>query len=256
MTEQWRTIADTIGEGPAIPVFHGTSRLYEGVPSAHVRKGSSKDILHTSTLSTSPDPEVAEFFAGGQRDSRVYETAIPREAMLDLRKVSKALVDADKMDELSALIKEAEASGRYKAVAIIDITMGGDAPEVRLLQPMLPESWTVEPSEESTEIYGPIEDTLQRVRANTLVNPTAVKHAVKKLRGNEKMLLDMIQLKGLLSRKELKAYEQRLAATRAELQTLKTFQARGKQVQGTQGVRSAAGLKKSGAPLPSVRVRH
>ena len=54
-----------------LALYHGTGRYYEGPPAR------GHDVLGTGTLSMTASPDIAELFAGGGRDGRVYSLAVP-----------------------------------------------------------------------------------------------------------------------------------------------------------------------------------
>lgn len=155
----------TPDEPRTITLYHGTPRFYYGPPD----KGY-KDLLGTGFLSMTGDPSLAELFAGGMRDARIYSVDIPVDAILDLRIQSEALGKADRWDELATMIQDAAASGRYQAVAIFDITMGTDMPEFRLVQKLPPGDWRVEPSEAHNSKYRETDDIITRFNAGEVVS--------------------------------------------------------------------------------------
>ncbi len=128
-----------------LALYHGTGRYYEGPPAR------GHDVLGTGTLSMTASPDIAELFAGGGRDGRVYSLAVPGAGILDLRRQSAALGGSGEWDRLASLIRTAREDG-YAAVAISDITFGSDSPEFRLLR-VPAEGWTVRRSAESLENY-------------------------------------------------------------------------------------------------------
>ena len=154
-------------EHPArsVALYHGTSRFYEGNPSR-----GGKDVLRTGFPSMTADPGMAEMFTSGNRDSRVYSTRVPHEEILDLRKESEELGKRKEWDRLTGLIQEAAKSGKYKAVAINDITMGSDDPEYRLVGTVPPEKWEVKPTEESVDYLGGVGDSIRDFNAGKKVN--------------------------------------------------------------------------------------
>ena len=129
----------------SITLYHGTGRYYEGTPTR------GHDVLGTGALSMTASPDIAEFFAGGGRDGRVYSLAVPRSGILDLRRPSAELRESGEWDRLASLIRTATEDG-YAAVAISDITFGSDSSEFRLLR-VPAEGWTVRRSAESLENY-------------------------------------------------------------------------------------------------------
>ena len=104
-------------------LYHGTPQFYFGPPTR-----GSKDVLGTKFLSMTTNPHTAEFFAGSNRDSRVFSMEVPREAVLDLRRESEDLSKRGQQ-RLAALMQKAAKSGQYEAVAINDITGGTDEME-------------------------------------------------------------------------------------------------------------------------------
>ena len=124
-----------------VVMYHGTPRYFEGPPTV-----GHKDVLRTGTLSLTSNPYVAEFFAGGARDSKIWSLEMPRDRILDLTNKS------DK--RLPKEIEKAKRSGEYDAVAIRDITFGDeDQVEFRLLNPPSPEDWHVGPTVEHVDTY-------------------------------------------------------------------------------------------------------
>ena len=117
-----------------LALYHGTGRYYEGPPAR------GHDVLGTGTLSMTASPDIAELFAGGGRDGRVYSLAVPGAGILDLRRQSAALGESGQWDRLASLIRTAREDG-YAAVAISDITFGSDSPEFQLLR-VPAEGWT------------------------------------------------------------------------------------------------------------------
>ena len=154
----------TSSSSPTVTLYHGTGNLFEGPPT----KGG-KDVLRTGYPSFTGDPDVAEFFAGGSRDARIYSVEVPRERILDLTDDR----DARRRNwrGLSKKVEEAAAGGMYDAVAIPDITFGDDEPEYRLFTSD-PDAFSVHPSSEYYETYGDVDDVLARARAGQGVDET------------------------------------------------------------------------------------
>ena len=166
---------------PPLALYHGTSRVFDGPPSR-----GDKDVLSTGYLSMTPYPDVAEFFAGGNRHARIYTLQVPRTAILDLRKESAELGEREEWDRLSALINEAGSSGKYQAVALTDITFGTDDTEFRLIRPVAPEQWQVERSQESVEEYAEFDDIVRRVTAGETVSRAERERAMRRLKSDAK----------------------------------------------------------------------
>ena len=148
------------------------------------------------------DPEMADFFAGGSRDSRIYSTHIPREEILDLRKESEELGEQKDWSRLTNLIKEAGESGKYKAVAIHDISTGGDNPEFRLVRAVPPEKWNVKPTEESAEDYGNVGDSIARFNAGEKISKGDRNRAANQAIDNMIEDAEMVDLMRELSEEE------------------------------------------------------
>ena len=179
---------NVIAEKP-VTLYHGTGLYYEGVPSR-----GYKDVLRTGHVSMSSDSDMAEMFAGGSRDSRIYSVDIPTSEILDLRVESKKLGEEGKWDELATLVKEAGESGKYKAVAIQDITTGGDATEFRLVGQVPEEQWQVRPTGEKQDYWGKTDDTIQRFNAGEKVGIRERGKALSQLKEEFNMNADVYDI--------------------------------------------------------------
>ena len=174
-------------------LYHGTGQIYEGTPT------HGRDVLGTGLLSLTTQPEIAEFFAGGGRDGRVYSLQIPKNAVLDLRAESEKAGQTGDWQSLAAQIKKAQEDGQFKAVAITDITFGGDVPEFRLLHAAPPDSWQVRPSEDSQENYGEFDDIVRRFNAGEPISKAEqmrVKKMLKEDAQNNIPLLRVLEQEG------------------------------------------------------------
>ena len=143
-------------QGP-ITLHHGTGKIFDGPPTQ-----GGKDVLRTGLLSMTANRDIADEFAGGGRDGRIYSLQVPREAVLDLRNRSAK--------QLPKLLEEAKRDGRYSVAAIDDITFGSDEPEFRLLRPPAPSAWRVERSDESVENYAAYDDVVRRLKSGEPVS--------------------------------------------------------------------------------------
>ena len=140
-----------------VTLYHGTSGVFDGPPTS-----GNKDITGAGFPSATHDIGLAEFFAGGSRNGRVFAVRMPISAILDLTKAPTKT--AKNMRELARQTQEADADGRYQAVAIPGITTGDDF-EFRILSRVTPSRWKVRRSKESKENYGPVENVISRINA-------------------------------------------------------------------------------------------
>ena len=141
-------------------LYHGTPSFYEGPPTR-----GGKDVLKTGYPSMSGNPEAAESFAGGSRDSRIYSVEIPKERILDFTKDSQRWSKAGALGPIKKKIQDAGKKGKYDAIAIHDVTFGSDEPEYRLLRAPDPGDWHVGPTTEHVENFAETDDTIRRFRA-------------------------------------------------------------------------------------------
>ena len=142
-----------------IVLYHGTSHYYEGPPTL-----GGKDVLKTGYPSMASDPYMAEYFAGGARDSRIYAIEVPTERILDLSDESDKWVRRKNLAPLRKQIDAAAASGKYDAVMLHDMTFGDeDGVEFRLLRKPEDSEWQVAPTSEHVENYREFDDVTGRL---------------------------------------------------------------------------------------------
>ena len=140
-----------------VTLYHGTGNIFDGPPTS-----GGKDITGAGFPSATHDIGLAEFFAGGSRNGRIFSVRVPVSAILNLSEAPTKT--AKDMRELVRQVREADADGKYQAVAIPGITTG-DAYEFRILSLLPPSKWKVRPSEESKENYRPVENVISRTNA-------------------------------------------------------------------------------------------
>ena len=139
-----------------LTLYHGTGRFYEGVPTV-----GDRDVLQSGALSMSHDPQVAQFFAGGGRDARMYSVSVPQGRVLDLRQKGAEWQKKGQLRLLTKAIQAAAKSGDYDAVAIPDLTFGEDY-EFRLVGDLSPDQWSEGPSVEHVDNYATRDATMKR----------------------------------------------------------------------------------------------
>ena len=147
-------------DSDTVVLYHGTPKYYEGPPTR-----GDKDVLKTGYPSMSGNPEAADFFGGGGRDSRIYSVEIPKDRILDFTKGSQRWSKAGAWGPVRKKIEDAGKKGEYDAIAIHDVTFGSDEPEYRLLRAPNPDDWHVGPTTEHVENFAETDDIVRRFRA-------------------------------------------------------------------------------------------
>jgi len=209
--------------GGPIVMYHGTPRFYSGVPKVPTA-AQSKDVLQTGTLSLSSNLEAPLLFAGEGPDARLYSVEIPRLEVKDLTHVNTRA--------LAREIEKARNEG-WTAVAIPDITTGGDQPEFRLLRDVDESAWKVGPTVGRVdEADADISDIIRRFQQGEALSATdrrrAAQHALEMVR-HDRMNIDIadnIAEEGFMSAADRVALGEREAANLELLQGLRSQAAR------------------------------
>ena len=221
----------------AITLYHGTGRLFEGFPSR-----GGKDVLQTGYPSFTHDEGLAEFFAGSNKDARVYSVEVPVDKILDLREESKK----GKWKELGEKIRAAGRSNEYDAVAIHDIINGDkDGAEFRLIKTPAKSKWQVTRTAESIETYRKFDETVRKIQAGEATTKRERDHAAKMLNddlkgGNTSQLLidtlEELEPEGNATKEEIALAKQRRGDELALLSTIMDTSSPSQKGQGSKSI--------------------